>query len=211
MSSSGIDDTVEVAETTVDRPAFSDRGDYGVVYPDPDHDDRPARQKNRDAASLVAALSDEELMADADVDPVFSTSEAAEFFDRSNQWLYWGLREGVFTRSDGTPIDPERIGDPDSGRRRFTIPIIREIAKSSYRRGNLNPDQLKTIMRRVRYAELGVEWREREGWRNVHLGRRRYRWVRPEEARYNNKLGEWEQKPEFRVKQTKNADTGGDQ
>jgi hypothetical protein len=209
--SDGIDGSVEVVDISADRPAFSDRGDSGVVRPNDDDDAdldiiAPSR-KNRDAASLVAALTDEELMADAGVEPCFSTSEAAEFFDRSNQWLYWGLREGVFTRTDGTPIDPERIGDPVTGRRRFTIPIIREIAKSSYRRGNLNPDQLKTIMRRVRYTELGVEWREREGWRNAHLGRKRYRWIRPEEARYNNKSGEWEQKPEFKVKS--HTDTEG--
>jgi hypothetical protein len=133
------------------------------------------------------------------VDPIFSTSEAAEFFDRSNQWLYWGLREKVFVRSDGTPIDPDRIGDPVSGRRRFTIPIIKEIAKSCYRRGNLTPDQLKSVMRRVRYAELGVEWREVEGWKNARLGHNRYRWMPPDKVE-RDRGGEWRPRPE-----TKNA------
>ena len=71
-----------------------------------------------------------DLLADAGVEPIFSTTEAAEFFDRSNQWLYWGLREGVFTDDEGQPLDPERIGDPNKGRRRFTIPVIKNIMYS---------------------------------------------------------------------------------
>ena len=74
------------------------------------------------------------------VDKVYSTSEAARFFDMSNQWLYWGMRNNVFTYLDGTPIQPERIGK--GGRRRFTLPIIREIALSCHRRGNLKQEGL---------------------------------------------------------------------
>lgn len=75
-----------------------------------------------------------------DVEKVYSTSEAARFFDMSNQWLYWGMRNNVFTYLDGTPIQPERIGK--GGRRRFTLPIIREIALSCHRRGNLKQEGL---------------------------------------------------------------------
>lgn len=181
-------DIVEVvADSDVDRPVFSDRGDSGVAKP-----------SSKPPVDPVAALTDEELMAEAGVEPVFSTSEAAEFFDRSNQWLYWGLREEIFTHDDGTPILPDRLGEPDTGRRRFTVPLIREIAKSTYRRGNLTPDELKTIMRRCRYTELGVEWREREGWKYVHLGRKRYRWVHPDSAVYDQKAKEWKLKPKAR-------------
>ena len=196
-----MDDTdiiVEVVDHTVDRPEFSDRGDQPsviddiptvTVVPVPEEKKKPKRKTTQ-----------EELWNDAGVDPIFSTSEAAEFFDRSNQWLYWGLREGVFTHADGTLIEPERIGHPVRGRRRFTIPIIKEIMKSSYRRGNLGPEQLKTIMRRVRYAQEGVEWREREGWKYIHLSRNRYRWVRPELVEKDSK-GNWVVKPGVKLRQ----------
>jgi hypothetical protein len=182
----------EVVDHRLDRPAFSDRGDP-VVVPTP----KPASPPRR-RASKAEPFSDEELMAEAGVEPIFSTSEAAEFFDRSNQWLYWGLREGVFTYANGTPIDPDRIGHPVRGRRRFTIPILKEIMKSSYRRGNLDSEQVKTIMRRIMMASMGVEWREREGWRHAHLGRNRYRWHKPSETMWDAKHQEWRLKPDVK-------------
>lgn len=202
----GIDGRiVEVVDHSAGRPESDDRGDSGVS--DPTDFELGVLPRPKDPAAVVASLTDEELMAEAGVEPIFSTSEAAEFFDRSNQWLYWGLREGVFTYADGSPIAPNRLGEPDTGRRRFTVPLIKEIAKSSYRRGNLTPEQLKTIMRRVRYAELGVEWREREGWRHVHLGRKRYRWVHPDQAEYDNRAKEWKMKPKAKTRKADKADT----
>lgn len=87
------------------------------------------------------------------VEKVYSTSKAAAFFGRSNQWMYWGLRNGIFTYKDGSPILPERIGK--GGRRRFTLPIIREIALSCYRRGNLSEEELQAIMAQILLAEFG--------------------------------------------------------
>jgi hypothetical protein len=87
------------------------------------------------------------------VEKVYSTSKAAAFFGRSNQWMYWGLRNGIFTYKDGTPILPERIGK--GGRRRFTLPIIREIALSCYRRGNISEEELQDIMAKILLAEFG--------------------------------------------------------
>ena len=107
--------------------------------------------------AAIDTISDEELLADADLELIYSTTETAEFFDRSNQWLYWGMREGIFVYPDGTPITPERVGDDENGRRRFTLPIIRAILKASYRRGNVEPEELKHILRRIRIAELGGE------------------------------------------------------
>lgn len=195
----------------VDRPEFSDRGDQPVLTPVPAPEPvaeipaeelpsgKPTRPKRRRKKARNAdAMSDEELLTEAGVEPIFSTSEAAEFFDRSSQWLYWGLREQVFTTADGTPIDPDRIGHPVRGRRRFTIPILKEIMKSSYRRGNLDGEQLKVIMRRIKYAEQGVEWREREGWKYAHLGRNRYRWHKTDEVNWDAKAKEWVLKPDVK-------------
>jgi hypothetical protein len=96
---------------------------------------------------------DEDALLDG-VKKVYSTSRAAAFFGRSNQWLYWGLREGHFTYKDGSPILPEREGP--MGKRRFTLPLIREIALSCYRRGNLTEDDLQVIMEKILLAEFGA-------------------------------------------------------
>lgn len=153
----------------------------------------PAKPKKSASAELahVDDVSDEQLMVDYGVKQVFSTTDTAEFFDRTNQWLYWGLREGVFTHEDGSLVDPDRIGDPQRGRRRFTLPIIKDILLSSYRRGNIEPDELKVILRRIRIAELGGEWREKEGWHQVELGKRKVRWVKPENCVFDEESQKW--------------------
>lgn len=87
------------------------------------------------------------------LEKVYSTSDAARFFGRSNQWMYWGLRRAIFTYKDGTPIEPERVGS--MGKRRFTLPIIREIALSCYRRGNLTEEELEAVMAKILLAEFG--------------------------------------------------------
>lgn len=142
----------------------------------------------------IEDISDEQLLADAGITPFYSTTEAAEFFDRTNQWLYWGLgrdadkgKGPIFIYPDGTPIEPERIGDPVTGRRRFTLPIIKEILLSSYRRGNIEPEELKKILRRIRINEMGGEWREREGWHKI-----RGKWIHPSKCEQVD--GKWVRK-----------------
>jgi hypothetical protein len=149
------------------------------------------------------------------VDKFYSTAEAAEFFGRSNQWMYYCMRNKRFTYAPvwhvrstsekaewhrytqhpfeelrgrftsvtepdltltvlgeaehhmewrneaGTltfkyfadPIEPIRIGL--TNRRRFTLPVIREIALSCYRLGNFKEDELKTVLTRIFVAEFG--------------------------------------------------------
>lgn len=199
--------SLKVVDSTADRPVFSDRGDSAVERQTP-KTTRKRRPKNpaaarkpapppRRSAAEIESMTDEELLAEAGVEPIFSTTEAAEFFDKSNQWLYWGLREGVFTDDAGRPLDPERIGSAKHGRRRFTIGVLENIMRSSYRRGNIDPDQLKVIMRRIKYAQNGVDWREKEGWRYVHLGRSRYRWVHPDLCEWDEASREWRQVREW--------------
>jgi hypothetical protein len=112
---------------------------------------------NVETPHLGALVVDEEPVTNqellAGVEKVYSTSEAAQFFGKSNQWLYWGMRNNIFTQPDGSKIEPERIGK--GGRRRFTLPVIRDIALSCYRRGNLKEPELKDIMVKIARAEQG--------------------------------------------------------
>lgn len=140
-------------------------------------------------------ISDEQLLAEAGIVPFYSTTEAAEFFDRTNQWLYWGLgrdadkgKGPIFIYTDGTAIEPDRIGD-NPGRRRFTLPVIKDILLSSYRRGNIEPEELKKILRRIRINELGGEWREREGWHKI-----KGKWIHPSRCELID--GKWVKKTE---------------
>lgn len=95
------------------------------------------------------------------LEKIYSTTEAANFFNRSVQWVYWGLRKDkvtgrqVFCYRNGDPILPERYGK--MGKRRFTLPIIREIALCCYRRGNLPEEELEMIMARILIAEFGKQ------------------------------------------------------
>lgn len=200
------DTIVEVVDHETDRPAFSDRGDQPVHTPSaPDtgsetHPQKPPRKTPRRARRSADSMSNEDLLREAGIEPIFSTSEAAEFFDRSNQWLYWGLRTGVFTDDKGVTITPERIGESERGRRRFTVSILKDIMKSSYRRGNLSDEQLAVVMRRIKLAEERVEWREREGWNYTHLGRNRHRWVKPELTVWNSSAKEWNLAPGVKLR-----------
>jgi hypothetical protein len=168
-----------------------------VVVPVEDDKPEPKKRKPRKKPVLtpterqIEDISDEQLLADAGVTLFYSTTEAAQFFDKTNQWLYWGMGRDakggppVFVLPDGTPIQPERVGE--DGRRRFTLPIIKDILLSNYRRGNIEPEELKKILRRIRINELGGEWREREGWVKI-----RGKWVHPEYAEKVN--GVWVRK-----------------
>lgn len=125
-----------------------------VVYQQPD-EVRQEIQHNWDEfrRKVVASRFDSESLLEG-VEKVYSTSQAAKFFGRSNQWMYWGLRNGIFTYKNGDPILPERIGR--NGRRRFTLPLIREIALSCYRRGNIQEEELHAIMAKILLAEFGA-------------------------------------------------------
>lgn len=199
------DTIVEVVDHTADRPEFSDRGDQPVHTPPADTDEKhpqkpPRKPSRRRSKKPVDTMTNEELLREAGIEPIFSTSEAAEFFDRSNQWLYWGLRTGVFTDDKGRTITPDRIGESDHGRRRFTVSILKDIMRSSYRRGNLSDEQLAVVMRRIKLAEERIEWREREGWNYTHLGRNRHRWVKPELTVWNAKDKEWNLAPGVKLR-----------
>lgn len=132
----------------------------------------------------TAQLEAEEPPPSAYTYPVFSTAEAAQFFDRSTQWIYWGLRNDVFRDKNGEPIIPERTGAGTMARRRFTTPVLRAILFSIYRRGTITEDQLKRTLRRIHITELGGDWRQKEGWRLI-----RGKWIHPSKCKLVD--GKW--------------------
>lgn len=144
----------------VDIPAAAPVGGTDEIYdPTPVATLKEVQEQwNAYRTKIVDRYFDSEDLLDG-VEKIYSTSQAAEFFGRSNQWMYWGLRkdphtgEHVFQYKDGTPIQPERIGP--GGRRRFKLPIIREIALSCYRRGNISEEELQEIMAKILLAEFG--------------------------------------------------------
>jgi hypothetical protein len=99
------------------------------------------------AAALIAALS---------VEPTYSAQEAAALLGRSYSWLDQGLRDGTFTRLDGSPIEPQRTG---GGYRRFTLAMLEDLALCSYRHGSFSMKKLKyvyTDLLKAAYADTGV-------------------------------------------------------
>ena len=99
-------------------------------------------------------VSDEELLKLYKVEQTYSTREASWFFNRSQQWLYYNLRNGRFTDLDGNPIDATRIGK--GKRRRFTLDNIKEIAMSAQRRGTMSKDELLETLRKIYNKEHGI-------------------------------------------------------
>jgi hypothetical protein len=85
---------------------------------------------------MVSHHFDEDSLLDG-IEKVFSTSKTAEFFGRSTQWVYWGLRpdrrtgEQPFTFKDGTPIEPEKVGN--MGKRRFVVTGVAPSPRRSWR------------------------------------------------------------------------------
>lgn len=144
-------------------------------------DDHPEEAEMLRAAQ--AATGD--ILADSGVGTRwYSSTEAAAFFDKTVQWLYWGMRhpphggrlfvEPVLT-ADGTPVtefDDEgrevpimrdipvvRLGDPKTGKRRFDIPTIRKFAKSAYLQANIKEPKLRAVLQRLIVAEHGGDWK----------------------------------------------------
>lgn len=95
------------------------------------------------------------------LEKTFSTREVAKiFFDKTEQWMYWGMRDvdprgnkidPAFSYEDGTPIEPIIIGN-SRRRMRWTLPMVTDIAAACYRRGNLKEQDLKSVLVRIESA-----------------------------------------------------------
>lgn len=87
-----------------------------------------------------------------DLEPRYvGTAEAAALLGKSRGWVSRGLREGAFRYADGSAVEPLRIGN--GGRRRFSVPMLRAMAWSAYRRGSLNPQQLEEVLAELSRSE----------------------------------------------------------
>ena len=111
------------------------------------------------------------------VERVYSSEETACFFDKSPQWLYWGLnlREegggGLFYRQVRDPQTGEPVIDQQTGEplrvpiepryigkrkiRRFTLQIIKDMAVSLYQNATIKTPELHDILGRIQLARLG--------------------------------------------------------
>lgn len=75
----------------------------------------------------------------------YGTRDVAKFFGKSVQWVYRGLRTNTFTSADGSPIKPIRAAG-NRGKRWFTLPMLRDIARSCYRRGTLGEGEYLDLL-----------------------------------------------------------------
>lgn len=87
------------------------------------------------------------------LEPTYSAREASAMLGRSYGWLDQNLRSGQFTRSDGSPVRPQRT---PGGYRRFTLEMLRDIVKASAQRGWFSTDEIRSALYKViaaRHAE----------------------------------------------------------
>ncbi len=80
----------------------------------------------------------------------YSTAEVARFFGKTDQWVHWLLREGVY-RADGSRIEPERVGK--GRRKRFTRPLIESIVVALCHRGTLGREGACRVLAGLDAAE----------------------------------------------------------
>lgn len=100
--------------------------------------------------AALAAVPSCKASAEQDV-TYFGTADVARLFRKSQNWVRWALRNNVFIRKDGTPIKPIRAGE--SSRRRFTVPLLHDMAKAAYRRGVLDEVELEGVLRELAAVE----------------------------------------------------------
>ncbi|WP_458683181.1 DUF7229 domain-containing protein [Prescottella equi] len=114
------------------------------------HSEAPVSTHSPESVNNAADARFDALLSANACPKTYSTAEVARFFGKTDQWVYWVLREGV-TRADGSLIEPERVGK--SNRRRFTRSVIEEIAVALYRRGTLGRDGACRVIANLDAAE----------------------------------------------------------
>lgn len=97
---------------------------------------------------VLRAVIEEPPVEEESRERLFSTAEAAALLGKSPNWVSRGLREHAFAYADGSPIEPLRY--PNSNRHALTVPMVRAIAWSAYRRGTLTPQRLQEVLAVIR-------------------------------------------------------------
>lgn len=82
---------------------------------------------------------------------IYTTREAAGMLGRSPTWLYGALRHKLFRYSDGSPVEPLRIGS--NHRRRYTSSMLRAMARSCLRSGVMSKRELSQVLAELARTE----------------------------------------------------------
>jgi hypothetical protein len=82
---------------------------------------------------------------------IYTTREAAGLLGKSPNWLYGALRGKLFHYSDGSPIEPLRVGS--KGRRRYTGSMLRQMARSCLRTGLLDRREFEQVLAELSRTE----------------------------------------------------------
>jgi DNA-binding transcriptional MerR regulator len=82
---------------------------------------------------------------------IYTTREAAGLLGKSPNWLYGALRGTLFHYSDGSPIEPLRVGS--KGRRRYTGSMLRQMARSCLRTGLLDRREFEQVLAELSRTE----------------------------------------------------------
>ena len=123
----------------------------------------------------VPPISDEDLIADLGLNRCSPPVRPLSFRQDQSVALL-GMRP---TARPGKSLSPTRTGRRSArtaattrsgGRRQFTLPLVKDILMASHRRGNVEPEELKQIPRRIYIARQGGKWRRDEGWHLVNVG-----------------------------------------
>lgn len=77
-----------------------------------------------------------------------STAAVAALLGKSADWVSRGVREKTFVYADGSAVEPLRPGN--GNRRSFSVPMVRAIAWSAYRRGTITPQRLEQVLAQLR-------------------------------------------------------------
>lgn len=117
--------------------------------------ERQASQLNDTLEKYREALSLPPVALMSGIERWYSAAEVAEFFNRSNQWIYDRFKKGKFTYKDGSPIVPVMTGGPKKPRMRFNLDLVRALVESCYRDGIVKREELELILKRVAVSELG--------------------------------------------------------
>ncbi len=103
-------------------------------------------------------------LSEAGIERTYTTKQAAEFFDKSVNWMYWGEGDPnrldsngnpdpdppKFVRRDGTPVVPMRAGLGRKNQyRQWTLEDLRHIAIACYDRKNITEEAMVAILKRV--------------------------------------------------------------